>query len=188
MNYQEALAIKRKNFDQIKKIYHNNTVDGAVYQSVLYTYGRTMAEAMRAEKELDLYRAALAAQMDIYGNPLENQVPIVTGVAVAVRDTMYSLPAPFRHHHIVQSDRYYEALRKSETEPGEQGFVVNGTFFASRKQAMEIARAANQLLDRSRLANELYSEEVWAHWDNDGGVEAMKRLRVTDLFLLPIRN
>lgn len=42
----------------------------------------------------------------------------------------------------------------------EQGFVTNKNRFVDRKEAMEIARAANQLITSSTF-DELYSEDIY---------------------------
>jgi len=84
--------------------------------------------------------------------------------AAAIRGpdgTIYSLPAPKRHHDII----HFYGL--GSTRHDDQGFVLNDGRYVQRAPALAVARRAGQLLPNGRrlqenpTSRELYSEDVW---------------------------
>lgn len=84
----------------------------------------------------------------------------IDGVAIRYDGHVYSLPRPNRHHHVIR-------LIASENGVGiqgsdEQGFVTNTGRFVGRVVGLQVALAANQVLDVSNVrAGRLYSEDLW---------------------------
>ena len=84
-------------------------------------------------------------------------------VAAAIRTpdgVVHFLPAPARHHHVLQ------AASTSRDWVEEQGFVTNDGCFVDREAAMVIARKAGQLIrdesDPRRYQGPLlFSEDLW---------------------------
>lgn len=177
--------------------YANHTVDGHAYKTELVLNGRDAAEALRKKIEDTLIRCAAKARCDIYGNPYEAQIPLITGVAAKVEpvNKIYYLPKPYRHHHVVQSYVYMKEVR-DEKHFGEQqqGFIVEvpdadgimipgSKRFVNREEAMVIATNANQLNNRPHQSGKLYSEDVWAFWDS-----STKEDTARDIKTMPIRT
>lgn len=88
--------------------------------------------------------------------------PTITHVAVAYDNRVWALPAPNRHHNVLQV-----MFRQSVHCCGQdvQGFLdSNGTFLA-RRPAMELAEANGQLIRNSDpkfyQGKELFSEDLW---------------------------
>ena len=86
-------------------------------------------------------------------------------VAVAMRDAqthlIYSLPRPKRHHDIgialVQLGHPWPI-----TKGKVQGFITSAGRFVSRAEALQIAKAAGQLLPNEPVDSKyLFSENVW---------------------------
>lgn len=80
--------------------------------------------------------------------------------AAAIKDSqgrVHTLPPPARHKHIVAM-----MLRTGYTEPivGEEGFLLSDGRFVGRQKAMQVAKAANQLI-KAPESGELHSEDVW---------------------------
>lgn len=71
----------------------------------------------------------------------------------------YSLPAPSRHSHVIR-------IIKEDTENpfsfDVQGFLDNEGIFVNRREALDIALKANQIIDINNIrANRLFSEDLW---------------------------
>ena len=82
----------------------------------------------------------------------------ISAVAVRFQGRIYGLPAPNRHHHILRLIR----AEHGKTRPNVQGFLDNRGKFLSRKDAMRVARKANQVYDPTRDRSPLlYSEDLW---------------------------
>ena len=87
----------------------------------------------------------------------------IIAAAIQTREgTIYTLPPPNRHHDIIW--KYLQ----DNTQNTIQGFVTEDYEFVDRTEAMNIARAADQLVDRyphlNRGANhseKLFSEDLW---------------------------
>ena len=86
------------------------------------------------------------------------QNEFITGVAIVTDGKLYQLPKPKRHHHCI------ELASKQTGKPvsdGTQGFITSNGRYVLREEALKIAKAANQLLERHRHATQLFSESVW---------------------------
>jgi hypothetical protein len=77
---------------------------------------------------------------------------------------VWSVPAPGRHHNVIwlMRDMGFSVGRIAYSE---EGFITDSDEFVSRTEAMIIAKAAGQLIDKhyevSQHYTELYSEWVW---------------------------
>jgi hypothetical protein len=87
--------------------------------------------------------------------------------AAAIRteeNEVWSVPAPGRHHNVIwlMRDMGFSMGRISHSE---EGFITDSDEFVSRADALDIARAAGQLVeehkDLAEQLGELYSEFVW---------------------------
>lgn len=85
-------------------------------------------------------------------------VEYITGVAIIVDGKTYALPRPYRHHHCVHK-RYLETHKQVATES--QGFITSHLRYVDRKEGLQIARDAGQLLSRHFHKTELFSESMW---------------------------
>lgn len=168
MHLTPDIKRRRSNMHLFIKAYHKSTVDGELYRHALQNDGRDAAEALHNKARETLVRNAAKAHTDIYGNPLENKVPLITGVSIKNEFTgkVYHLPEPFRHHHILRTSVYKKDVRDKSLWPDETGFIVDNSYHVNRRDGLVIARAARQLNDRALHSDELYSENVWAAWDN----------------------
>lgn len=85
----------------------------------------------------------------------------LTHVAIRFRGTVYSLPAPNRHHHVIA-----EILRQcpdvDHVYGDEQGFLDESGRFLNRRQALASAEMCGQLRPGVVIrAERLFSEDVW---------------------------
>ena len=78
----------------------------------------------------------------------------ITHAAVKYNDRVYSLPRPWRHHHVL---RLIGGVYGQCT----QGFLTNHGEFVNRNKAMKIAIDANQVDPDKFIKEELYTEYVW---------------------------
>ena len=94
---------------------------------------------------------------DVHTNTTGELFPIV-GVAIKYNGTVYMLPKPNRHHHVI---RMIGGIRGADT----QGFYDFRGDFLDRKQAYIRAIATGQLKrDPSPLkyqGDQLFSEDLW---------------------------
>lgn len=83
---------------------------------------------------------------------------MITHVAIKYNGTLYSLPKPNRHHHIIHQIH----LATGDTDIfGDQGFLDDQGNFLDRAAALVHAKVCNQLNDRHLWDDWLYSENVW---------------------------
>ena len=87
--------------------------------------------------------------------------------AAAIRteeNEVWSVPAPGRHHNVIWLMRDM-GISVGRISHSEEGFVTDADEFVSRADALDIARAAGQLVeehkDLAEQLGELYSEFVW---------------------------
>jgi len=91
---------------------------------------------------------------------LNPNVEMIVRAAIRYDGTVYSLPAPARHHNVI-------ALMISDGLPNEscalpnQGFVTSTDRFVDRYEGFKIARAAGQLWRSPTPPDMLTSEDVW---------------------------
>jgi hypothetical protein len=82
----------------------------------------------------------------------------ITRVAVVYNNTVYSLPAPDRHHHVLRV--IYKEHQTSS--PHKSGFLNNMGVYLTRQQALTVALAAGQVKDPNNVhAGKLFSEDLW---------------------------
>lgn len=74
-------------------------------------------------------------------------------VAIKYNGTVYSLPEPNRHHHVI---RMIGGIKGSDT----QGFLTDTGEFLTRKEAYQLALTNGQL-NRVPGGYELFSEDLW---------------------------
>lgn len=85
---------------------------------------------------------------------------MITHVAIKTEDeVVWSLPSPNRHHDVI--NHIYEQRQDGKMVTGEQGFLNNEGVFLDRKEALQIAIQANQLIRKTFPENELFSEDLW---------------------------
>lgn len=88
----------------------------------------------------------------------------ITHVAIRFGDTTWSLPKPFRHHHIFAMVSLLwrpEMGIREDREEDEQGFLDSGGRFLTRAEAGVLARDAGQLRNGKQIAECLTSEDLW---------------------------
>lgn len=84
---------------------------------------------------------------------------MITRVAVKHRGTVYSLPPPNRHHHVIV---FIVLDVGALAEDNEQGFLDDEGRFLDRVAALEHALACNQVKDPTKIrADRLFSEDLW---------------------------
>lgn len=90
--------------------------------------------------------------------PLDTPTETITGPAIKFGDDIWWEDAPKRHHDLI---------RKHAEETGRpgsgdvQGFVTSTGRFVDRHEALEIARAAGQLIKPKAEGGALFSEDMW---------------------------
>lgn len=85
----------------------------------------------------------------------------VTRAAIRVRGTVYSVPAPGRHHDVILHMRNDVGISAPQDESWEQGFVTSAGRFVDRYEGRKLAEQAGQLLPRAYDVPQLFSEVVW---------------------------
>jgi hypothetical protein len=87
---------------------------------------------------------------------------MVTIVAAAVRRNrlVFSMEAPARHHHILNTMSIQEEIDALAVE---QGFLTSEGRYVDRVEGLAIATLAGQIIRRSggENAKELFSEDLW---------------------------
>ena len=84
----------------------------------------------------------------------------ITHVAIRFQGTVYSLPPPNRHHHIIRL--IVDTTGVPSVDNDEQGFLDATGRFLSRRQALVSARLHGQLKDPDNIrAGRLFSEDLW---------------------------
>lgn len=69
--------------------------------------------------------------------------PKITGVAIKYNNTVYSLPAPNRHHNVIRHIR--DVTGEGIAGPATQGFITETGEFLNRRDAMQRAITTGQL-------------------------------------------
>ncbi len=89
--------------------------------------------------------------------------PPITGVALRVDGKVFSLPPPFRHHHILNIVLPGLGIRWSDTAEDErdQGFVDASGRYLTRKQAEVSADVNGQIKNGKIIGGVLTSEDLW---------------------------
>lgn len=88
---------------------------------------------------------------------------MITHVAIRFQGKLYSLPAPNRHHDVINLIREQAGVETVDARDDDQGFLANGVVYCRRKPALRIARECGQLKPDCLGAKlgKLYSEDVW---------------------------
>jgi hypothetical protein len=78
--------------------------------------------------------------------------------AIQQKGVVYSVPAPGRHHHVIQIMDEQHGLGPEAQH--DQGFYTSMGRFVGRIEAVDIAKAAGQITE-PRWPPQLYSEDLW---------------------------
>jgi len=108
---------------------------------------------------------------------LSSRVPVpppITHVAIKFQGRIWSLPRPYRHHHILRTILFLvdefgtytkENLKGNFDGTGgdKQGFLDATGVYLTRKQAMVVAMANGQITKPGHptIEDTLFSEDVW---------------------------
>jgi len=74
-----------------------------------------------------------------------------------------SLPRPNRHHHLFKLITGGVILSSECQNLTVQGFYTNKRDFITREEALLVAKAANQLIQKTHPITELFSEDLWSN-------------------------
>ena len=93
------------------------------------------------------------------GLPATEQVTIM-GVAMRMgKGVMLALGPPYRHHDLFRFGR--KAGHGDDTLDSVQGFLTSQGVFLGREEALVVAQAAGQLVQKTHPLDKLYSEDLW---------------------------
>lgn len=93
--------------------------------------------------------------------------PPITHVAIRFRDQIWSLPKPYRHHHVIRliiwaNDHFGDQdILHVDAHGDDQGFLDASGRYLNRRQAHASASLNGQILPGRGQLHELYSEDVW---------------------------
>jgi len=85
----------------------------------------------------------------------------LTHVAIRFQGTVYSLPAPNRHHDVIRKIVAETGVDTVDTLGDDQGFLDADGNYLRRGQAMVSAAINGQLKDPAVKRRDLFSEDVW---------------------------
>lgn len=86
----------------------------------------------------------------------------ITHSAIRVsREMIAVVPAPGRHHHIINTLGEAGVLSPELLGLAEQGFMTTDSRFVSREVGLLIAKTARQILRKTPPENQLFSEDLW---------------------------
>lgn len=118
--------------------------------ALLPTYSHPVGKGFYASNEQALEAVqAIAASRDRY----------VLAAAIIYERRVWTLPAPCRHHDIIEAIYNSNGLGGDGNEL--QGFVDSNGAFLTRAQAFTLARSIGQLVDPLSPGPTLFSEDVW---------------------------
>lgn len=98
---------------------------------------------------------------------------MITHVALKFQGKVWSLPCPYRHHHIIEmiawldssvpTARSGDPVTYIDAHGEDQGFLDDSGKYLTRKEALVVATENNQLKEDTMgpELGELYSEDVW---------------------------
>lgn len=81
----------------------------------------------------------------------------IVAAAIAWKGLVISKPRPARHHDVLNAAHEATGLVTLD----QQGFLTSDGDFVSREVALEMAKAAGQIVKKHGSLRELYSEDVW---------------------------
>lgn len=86
----------------------------------------------------------------------------LTHVAIRFRDQIWSLPRPYRHHHVLRViSSLVEDLDCIDSHGDDQGFLDSSGRYLTRKQAAVSAMMNNQIKNGEIIGGVLTSEDLW---------------------------
>ena len=91
------------------------------------------------------------------------QPQTITHVAIRFLGTVYSLPAPNRHHDVIRMIVEQTGAECVDARDDDQGFLIDGERYCRRRPALRIALESGQCKPDAlgvRLGR-LFSEDVW---------------------------
>ena len=105
---------------------------------------------------------------------LTNKMVTIEGVAILFYGIVYSLPKPYRHHHIIRLLAHEIRVRNLKHDYfGTEGFLTSEGKFVNRHEALDIFIAAKQeFIDPYIYSSGLYSENCWGtpgKWNGEPG-------------------
>lgn len=87
---------------------------------------------------------------------------LITHVAIRFGGTIYSLPAPNRHHNVIWKIVEETGVKTVDAYGEDQGFLNSMGKYFTRKEALDIAIANGQLKNPDVILHfQLYSEDLW---------------------------
>jgi hypothetical protein len=89
--------------------------------------------------------------------PTVDDASHIVAVAMRVNGLIVSQPAPSRHFNIMNA---LPAKMARAIRPSDQGFLTDTGHYVGREDALQIAKAAGQLL-KPTAHRELFSEDLW---------------------------
>lgn len=88
--------------------------------------------------------------------------PPITHVAIRFKGTVYSLPPPNRHHHVIWMIAKQLGVSHVDASGEDQGFLDASGRYLNRKQALVSAQVNGQIKNPDDIrAGQLFSEDVW---------------------------
>ena len=88
--------------------------------------------------------------------------PKIVSVAIRFNGTIYSLPAPNRHHDVFMMIAEKLVLSNyPEAQEEDKGFLDESGRFLNRRQAVASAVVNDQIINGRPRPRELTSEDIW---------------------------
>ncbi len=93
--------------------------------------------------------------------------PRLTHVAIRFQGTVWSLPRPYRHHHIIRMIIYLDGMYGDgdithvDANSDDQGFLDESGRYLNRKQALVNAELNEQIKNGKIIGGVLTSEDLW---------------------------
>jgi hypothetical protein len=84
----------------------------------------------------------------------------IVAAAILLDDQIWTLPAPARHHHILQAIESVHPDKALEAHPETQGFIDGAGNFVGRVVAARLAVAFGQIAP-TKVGSQLFSEDLW---------------------------
>lgn len=91
----------------------------------------------------------------------------LTHVAIRFQGKVWSLPRPYRHHHIIRIIMYLDGqfgdgdLTSVDTHGEDQGFLDTSGRYLTRQQAEVNAELNGQIKNGKMIGSILTSEDLW---------------------------
>lgn len=92
---------------------------------------------------------------------------MITHVAIRFQGKVWSLPRPYRHHHIIRVIMYLDGkfgngnLTAVDTHGDDQGFLDDTGKYLTRREAEVVAQQCNQIKNGKIIGGVLTSEDLW---------------------------